>query len=134
MSFFSTNGGKERQKEECKVTKSNPRQKLAVSKWVLYVMDYGHKSPLSTARYVTSSQSTEMSAHSHVLIRTAIVTMLLAIVAVCLFGCVLNSQSGIFREFQMALLSVQWMLLVCLVVWCCTFLVLTFCTFWMIYR
>ena len=52
--------------------------------------------------------------------------MLLAIVAVCLFGCVLNSQTGIFQEFQTALLSVDWMLLVCLAVWCGTFIFLTF--------
>jgi hypothetical protein len=50
----------------------------------------------------------------------------LAIVAVCLFGYVLRSHSGIFREFQAALLSVEWMLLACLVVWCGTFIFLTF--------
>ena len=60
------------------------------------------------------------------LIKTAIVTLLLAFVAVCLFGYVLNNQSGIFREFQSALLSLQWMLLVCLAVWCGTFIFLTF--------
>ncbi len=50
----------------------------------------------------------------------------LAIVFVCLFGYVLHSQSRIFYELQAALLSVQWMLLVCLAVWCGTFLFLTF--------
>jgi hypothetical protein len=50
----------------------------------------------------------------------------LAIVAVCLSGYVLHSQSGIFREFQDVLLSLQWMLLVCMAIWCGTFLFLTF--------
>ena len=54
------------------------------------------------------------------------VLLLLATVAVCLLGYVLQHQSGIFREFQAVLLSLQWMLLVCLVVWCGTFLFLTF--------
>ena len=52
--------------------------------------------------------------------------LLLAVVAACLFGVVLNSHSGIFREFQAALLSVEWMLLACLAVWCGTFIFLTF--------
>jgi hypothetical protein len=38
---------------------------------------------------------------------------LLVVVSVCLFGHVLNSQSGIFRELQVSLLSLQWLLLVC---------------------
>jgi hypothetical protein len=50
----------------------------------------------------------------------------LAIVSACLLGYVLNSQSGIFREFEAAMLSVQWMLLVCIAVWCGTFIFLTF--------
>jgi len=50
----------------------------------------------------------------------------LAIVSVCLFGYVLHYESGICREFQAALLSVQWMLLVCMAVWCGAFLFLTF--------
>jgi O-antigen ligase len=50
----------------------------------------------------------------------------LAIVTVCLFGYVLHSQSGIFREFQAALLSVEWMLLACLAIWCLCFIFLTF--------
>jgi hypothetical protein len=58
--------------------------------------------------------------------RTAIVTLLLAIVALCLFGQALSGHCGIFREFQAALLSMQWMLLVCLSIWCGTFLFLTF--------
>ena len=60
------------------------------------------------------------------LTRTAIVTLLLAIAVLCLFGQALNSHYGIFREFQEALLSLQWMLLVCLTVWCGIFLFLTF--------
>ena len=54
------------------------------------------------------------------------VALPLAIVAGCLFGNVLHHQSGIFREFQAALLSVQWMLLACLAIWCSTFIFLTF--------
>ena len=50
----------------------------------------------------------------------------LAIVSVCLLGYVLRSQSGIFREFQAVLLSLQWVLLVCLAVWCGIFIFLTF--------
>jgi len=50
----------------------------------------------------------------------------LAIVSVCLLGYVLNFQSGIFHELQAALLSLQWMLLACLTIWCATFLFLTF--------
>ncbi len=50
----------------------------------------------------------------------------LAIVSICLFGYVLHYQSEIFREFQAALLSVEWMLLACLAVWCGTFIFLTF--------
>ncbi len=52
--------------------------------------------------------------------------LLLAIVSSCLFGYVLNSNSGVFREFQAALLSLQWMLLACLSIWCGTFIFLTF--------
>ncbi len=47
-------------------------------------------------------------------------------VAVCLLGYGLQRQSGIFSEFQMALLSVDWLLLICLAVWCGTFIFLTF--------
>jgi len=90
------------------------------------VLDCGDKSPLSTARHVASFHSADVSAHSQMLIRTAIVTVPLAIVAVCLFGYFLHSQSGIFREFQAALLSLQWILLVCLAVWCGSFIFLTF--------
>jgi hypothetical protein len=38
----------------------------------------------------------------------------------------LDGQSSIFREFEGALLSLQWMLLVCIGIWCATFLFLTF--------
>jgi O-antigen ligase len=54
------------------------------------------------------------------------ITLPLAFVFVCFFGYVLHCQIGIFREFQAALLSVQWMLLVCLVIWCGSFIFLTF--------
>ncbi len=50
----------------------------------------------------------------------------LAIVSVCLLGCVLHSNSAIFREFEAELLSLRYMLVVCLAVWCGTFLFLTF--------
>jgi O-antigen ligase len=53
-------------------------------------------------------------------------TLLLAIVALCLFEFVLDRQIGMFREFEFVLLETQWMLLVCLAVWCGTFLFLTF--------
>jgi hypothetical protein len=39
------------------------------------------------------------------------VVLLLVIVSLCLFEFVLHRQSGIFLEFEAALLSVQWMLL-----------------------
>ena len=58
--------------------------------------------------------------------RTAILPLLLAIVSVCLFGYVLNSQNGIFNEFQGALIQEQKMLLVCLSVWFITFVFLAF--------
>jgi hypothetical protein len=60
------------------------------------------------------------------LLRLIKVGLQLAIVAVCLFGYVLNSQSGIFYEIQTGLLSLKWMLLVCLAVWSGTFLLLDF--------
>src|ERR1700679_3460780 len=50
----------------------------------------------------------------------------LAIVSVCLFGYVLNSQSSISCEFQAALLSVEWILLVSLVIWSGSFIFLPF--------
>jgi prepilin-type N-terminal cleavage/methylation domain-containing protein/prepilin-type processing-associated H-X9-DG protein len=50
----------------------------------------------------------------------------LATVALCIFGVVLNFQSGIFRDFRAVLLSVQWMLLVCMAIWCGSFIFLTF--------
>jgi hypothetical protein len=53
-------------------------------------------------------------------------TLPLAIVAVCLFVHVLNCESGVFRELQATLLALQWMLLVCIAVWCGTFFFLTF--------
>ena len=56
-------------------------------------------------------------------IRTALVTLLLAM---CLWGYVLRRQSGIYCECEAAMLSLQWMLLVCLAVWCGCFLFLTF--------
>jgi hypothetical protein len=52
--------------------------------------------------------------------------LLLLIAGLCLFEFVLARQSGIFHEFEVVLLQTQWMLLVCLAVWCGTFLFLTF--------
>jgi len=52
--------------------------------------------------------------------------LLLAIVSICLLGYVLHHQSGIFCEFEAALLSVGWMLLACIAIWCGSFIFLTF--------
>jgi hypothetical protein len=52
--------------------------------------------------------------------------LLLAISALWLFGFVLERQSETFQRFEAALLSLQWTLPVCLVVWCGAFLLLTF--------
>lgn len=52
--------------------------------------------------------------------------MVLAILSLFLFGPVLCSHFAIFGGFQSALLSVEWMLLLCLAVWCGTFLFLAF--------
>jgi hypothetical protein len=60
------------------------------------------------------------------LTRSAIVTLLLAVASACLFEFVLRSQSRIFGEFEADLLSVEWMLVVCLAVWCGTFIALAF--------
>ena len=54
------------------------------------------------------------------------VALLLAIATFCLFGFMLDRQSSVYREFEAALLSVNWMLLICLAVWCGCFLLLTF--------
>ena len=54
------------------------------------------------------------------------VTLVLAMVAFCFFQFMLHRQSDIFREMEAALLQTQWMLVVCLAVWCGTFLFLTF--------
>jgi hypothetical protein len=54
------------------------------------------------------------------------VILLSAIIALCLFGQALSCYCGIFREFEAALLSVQWMLLVCIVIWWGSFIFLTF--------
>jgi O-antigen ligase len=50
---------------------------------------------------------------------------LLAITGLCLLRYNLNRQAGIFRTFEATVFSFQWIFLVCLVVWCCTFLLLT---------
>jgi len=50
----------------------------------------------------------------------------MAIVALCLFEFVLHRQSDVFQEFQIELLSFRWMLLVCVAIWCGTFVFLTF--------
>jgi hypothetical protein len=54
------------------------------------------------------------------------VTLLLMIVALCLFEFILHRQSSIFCNFEAALLSLQWMLLLCLVIWCGAFHFVTF--------
>ena len=54
------------------------------------------------------------------------VTLLLTIVASCLFEFLLHRQSELISEYATVFLSLQWMLLVCLAVWCGTFLFLTF--------
>jgi hypothetical protein len=54
------------------------------------------------------------------------VASLLAIVGFFLFEFLLHWQSDVFREFEIVLLSVQWMLLACIAVWCGTFIFLTF--------
>jgi hypothetical protein len=54
------------------------------------------------------------------------VTLLLAVAAFCLFEFMLHHQSDIFREYEAAFLSLEWMLLACLAVWGGTFLFLTF--------
>ena len=54
------------------------------------------------------------------------ITLPLAIVSIYLLGYVLHYENSIFREFQIALLSVEWMLLVCLAVWCGSFIFLKF--------
>src|SRR5437762_82775 len=51
---------------------------------------------------------------------------LLVVVSLCLLEFVLHRYSGFFRENEAALLSRQWMLLVCLSVWGGAFLYLTF--------
>lgn len=60
------------------------------------------------------------------LIRTAIIVLVLTVVSICLLGHVLHAQSKIFRESQASLLSLQWMQMICIAVWCETFLLLTF--------
>jgi O-antigen ligase len=89
-------------------------------------LDCGDKLPLSTKRHVASFQSADLSTHPQMLIRTAIVTVLLAILSICLFGVVLHSKSGVFHEVEAGLLSVEWMLLFCLAIWCGSFIFLTF--------
>jgi hypothetical protein len=54
------------------------------------------------------------------------VASLLTTASLCLFEFMLHRQSGTFREFEAVLLSLQWILLLCLVVWCGTFLFMTF--------
>jgi O-Antigen ligase len=54
------------------------------------------------------------------------VALPLAIIALFLFGQALNRYYSIFHEFETALLSIQWILLVCIVIWCGSFISLTF--------
>jgi len=53
------------------------------------------------------------------------VALLLAVLLVCLLTSALHLLSHIFREFEASLLSLQWMLLVHLTVWCGIFIFLT---------
>ena len=52
--------------------------------------------------------------------------LLLTTVSLCLLDYALHCDSNIFRAFEVALLQTQWMLSVCLAVWCGTFLFLAF--------
>ncbi len=54
------------------------------------------------------------------------VTLLLEIIALCLLERALNRYCGIFREFEASLLSLQWILLVFIAVWCGCFIFKTF--------
>ena len=47
------------------------------------------------------------------------------ILIIFILGYTLQNQSGIFKDFEASLLSVQWMLPACISVWCSTFLFLT---------
>jgi len=60
------------------------------------------------------------------LIRAGRVGIVLTFTSVSLFWNVLHSQCQIIRECEAVLLSVQWMLLSCIVVWCGFFIVLDF--------
>jgi hypothetical protein len=51
---------------------------------------------------------------------------LLVITAFCLFKFVLRPQSNFLREFEMVMFQVEWMLLICIVIWCSVFLFLIF--------
>jgi hypothetical protein len=51
---------------------------------------------------------------------------LLIIVAFCLCAWMLERRFVVFRELELALIQAPWLLLICLVVWCGTFLFLTF--------
>jgi energy-coupling factor transporter transmembrane protein EcfT len=52
--------------------------------------------------------------------------LLLAILSLSLFEYVLHWQNGVFLAFEAVLFQMQWMSVVCLVVWCGTLLLLTF--------
>jgi O-antigen ligase len=54
------------------------------------------------------------------------VTLLLTIVVFCSFEFVLHRQSSIFHGIEAILLQIQWMLLIPMVVWCVSFVFLTF--------
>lgn len=51
---------------------------------------------------------------------------MLAIVAVCLFEFALHRQRSLFQEFEVAFLSLRWIYLVCLAIWCGVLFLLTF--------
>ncbi len=52
--------------------------------------------------------------------------LLLAITALCLFEFLLHRQNGAFQGFEVALLQMQWILVICISVWCSCFLFLTY--------
>jgi O-antigen ligase len=56
----------------------------------------------------------------------AISVLLFAVFLFCFVEFMLRCQSGIFREWERAFLSFQWLLTVCLAIWCGNFLIFTF--------
>ena len=67
-----------------------------------------------------------VAVHSKKLNRITNITALLLLVAFCLLELVMFRQSRLFREYAVAFLSIQWLLLACFTLWCGTFLFLAF--------